>query len=81
MKDKKSAKLNPQHKQDQNGHLSPSTFAKLLDPEASWDKDRSLFRRRIKVKDFLQRLLDCLIRKLLGTRYLFWLDLLLPLRC
>ncbi|KAJ0899773.1 putative rab5-interacting protein family [Helianthus annuus] len=31
MKDKKSAKLNPQHKQDQNGHLSPSTFAKLLD--------------------------------------------------
>ncbi|KAM0044809.1 hypothetical protein Hdeb2414_s0010g00357611 [Helianthus debilis subsp. tardiflorus] len=38
MKDKKSAKLNPQHKQDQNGHLSPSTFAKLLDPEASWDK-------------------------------------------
>ncbi|KAF5797168.1 putative rab5-interacting protein family [Helianthus annuus] len=40
MKDKKSAKLNPQHKQDQNGHLSPSTFAKLLDPEASWDKDQ-----------------------------------------
>ncbi|KAJ0548913.1 putative rab5-interacting protein family [Helianthus annuus] len=40
MKDKKSAKLNPQHKQDQNGHLSPSTFSKLLDPEASWDKDQ-----------------------------------------
>ncbi|KAI3760493.1 hypothetical protein L1987_50888 [Smallanthus sonchifolius] len=40
MKDRKSAKLNLQHKQDQNGHLSPSKFAKLLDPEASWDKDQ-----------------------------------------
>ncbi|KAI3806414.1 hypothetical protein L1987_22319 [Smallanthus sonchifolius] len=40
MKDRKSAKLNLQHKQDQNGHLSPSTFAKFLDPEASWDKDQ-----------------------------------------
>ncbi|KAI7735445.1 hypothetical protein M8C21_019964 [Ambrosia artemisiifolia] len=40
MKDKKSSKLNLQHKQHQNGHLSSSTFSKLLDPEASWDKDQ-----------------------------------------
>ncbi|CAK7331516.1 unnamed protein product [Dovyalis caffra] len=26
--------------QHQNGHLSPFKFAKLLDPEASWDKDQ-----------------------------------------
>ncbi|XP_019454079.1 PREDICTED: uncharacterized protein C20orf24 homolog [Lupinus angustifolius] len=38
MKEGKSVKLNhPQ--QHQNGHLSPSKFAKLFDPEASWDKD------------------------------------------
>ncbi|XP_019414060.1 PREDICTED: uncharacterized protein C20orf24 homolog [Lupinus angustifolius] len=38
MKESKSVKLNhqPQH---QNGHLSPFKFAKLFDPEASWDKD------------------------------------------
>ncbi|XP_076930277.1 uncharacterized protein LOC143595003 [Bidens hawaiensis] len=35
---KKSAKLNLE---DQNGgHLAPSKLAKLLDPEASWDKDQ-----------------------------------------
>ncbi|EXC10676.1 hypothetical protein L484_025258 [Morus notabilis] len=39
MKEGKSVKLNgPQ--QHQNGHLSPFKFAKLLDPEASWDKDQ-----------------------------------------
>ncbi|XP_035541208.1 respirasome Complex Assembly Factor 1-like isoform X1 [Juglans regia] len=39
MKEGKSVKFNvqPQH---QNGHLSPFKFAKLLDPEASWDKDQ-----------------------------------------
>ncbi|GAB4860141.1 hypothetical protein Ancab_011619 [Ancistrocladus abbreviatus] len=37
MKDKKSVKLNHQH---QNGHLSTSKLTKLLDPEASWDKDQ-----------------------------------------
>ncbi|CAL0329143.1 unnamed protein product [Lupinus luteus] len=38
LKESKSVKFNhqPQH---QNGHLSPSKFAKLFDPEASWDKD------------------------------------------
>ncbi|XP_061359397.1 uncharacterized protein LOC133303495 [Gastrolobium bilobum] len=35
----KSVKLNHQQ-QHQNGHLSSSKFAKLLDPEASWDKDQ-----------------------------------------
>lgn len=37
MKEGKSVKFNlpPQH---QNGHLSPFKLAKLLDPEASWDK-------------------------------------------
>ncbi|WJX74442.1 hypothetical protein P8452_58094 [Trifolium repens] len=39
MKEAKSAKLNHQL-QHQNGHLSPFKFAKLLDPEASWDKDQ-----------------------------------------
>ncbi|MED6133665.1 hypothetical protein PIB30_030183 [Stylosanthes scabra] len=39
MKEGKSAKLNHQQ-QHQNGHLSPSKFAKLFDPEASWDKDQ-----------------------------------------
>uniref|UniRef100_A0A251UBU4 Rab5-interacting n=1 Tax=Helianthus annuus TaxID=4232 RepID=A0A251UBU4_HELAN len=34
IKEKKSTKL----KQHQNGHLSPFKFAKLLDPEADWDK-------------------------------------------
>ncbi|KAF5809810.1 putative rab5-interacting protein family [Helianthus annuus] len=36
IKEKKSTKL----KQHQNGHLSPFKFAKLLDPEADWDKDQ-----------------------------------------
>lgn len=37
----KEAKANGQYQQQpqhQNGHLSPFKFAKLLDPEASWDK-------------------------------------------
>ncbi|KAH8520353.1 hypothetical protein POPTR_001G241500v4 [Populus trichocarpa] len=40
---KSSAKLNNnnnQQQQHQNGHLSPFKLAKLLDPEASWDKDQ-----------------------------------------
>ncbi|XP_011042715.1 PREDICTED: uncharacterized protein C20orf24 homolog [Populus euphratica] len=41
---KSAAKLNnsnnQQQHQHQNGHFSPSKFAKLLDPEASWDKDQ-----------------------------------------
>ncbi|CBI16115.3 hypothetical protein VitviT2T_008179 [Vitis vinifera] len=41
MKEGKSVKSNgQQHHHDQNGHLSPFKFAKLLDPEASWDKDQ-----------------------------------------
>ncbi|XP_028076255.1 uncharacterized protein RAB5IF homolog isoform X2 [Camellia sinensis] len=42
MKERKSAKLNhlQQQQQHQNGHLSPFKFAKLFDPEASWDKDQ-----------------------------------------
>ncbi|KAM2985811.1 hypothetical protein FF2_006163 [Malus domestica] len=47
MKEGKSVKLNgqqqqpqPQPLQHQNGHLSRFKFAKLLDPEASWDKDQ-----------------------------------------
>lgn len=39
MKEGKSVKFNHQQ-QHQNGHLSPSKFAKLFDPEASWDKDQ-----------------------------------------
>ncbi|XP_054812841.1 uncharacterized protein LOC129313609 [Prosopis cineraria] len=39
MKEGKSIKVN-HHQQHQNGHLSSSKFAKLLDPEASWDKDQ-----------------------------------------
>ena len=39
MKEGKSVKLNHQQPH-QNGHLSPSKFAKLFDPEASWDKDQ-----------------------------------------
>lgn len=36
---RKSAKSSVQNKEDQNGaHLSPFKLAKLLDPEASWDK-------------------------------------------
>jgi len=35
----KEAKSVPQQ-HHQNGHLSPFKFAKLLDPEASWDKVR-----------------------------------------
>ncbi|KAE9616603.1 hypothetical protein Lal_00034056 [Lupinus albus] len=38
MKEGKSVKLN-QQQHHQNGHLSPSKFAKLFDPEVSWDKD------------------------------------------
>ncbi|KAJ6964302.1 respirasome Complex Assembly Factor 1-like [Populus alba x Populus x berolinensis] len=40
---KSSAKLNNnnhQQQQHQNGHFSPFKLAKLLDPEASWDKDQ-----------------------------------------
>ncbi|CAL5388840.1 unnamed protein product [Camellia sinensis] len=44
MKERKSVKFNlqqqQQHHHHQNGHLSPFKFAKLLDPEASWDKDQ-----------------------------------------
>ncbi|XP_034689290.1 uncharacterized protein LOC117917149 isoform X2 [Vitis riparia] len=41
MKEGKSVKSNgQQHHHHQNGHLSPFKFAKLLDPEASWDKDQ-----------------------------------------
>ncbi|XP_012447661.1 uncharacterized protein LOC105770852 [Gossypium raimondii] len=41
MKEAKSVKLNSQqHQQHENGHFSPFKFAKLLDPEASWDKDQ-----------------------------------------
>ncbi|XP_042475166.1 respirasome Complex Assembly Factor 1-like [Macadamia integrifolia] len=39
MREGKSVKFNIQQQQ-QNGHLSPFEFAKLLDPEASWDKDQ-----------------------------------------
>ncbi|KAF4387872.1 hypothetical protein F8388_005489 [Cannabis sativa] len=39
MKEGKSLKLNGQLNH-QNGHLSPFKFAKLFDPEASWDKDQ-----------------------------------------
>ncbi|XP_028775774.1 uncharacterized protein RAB5IF homolog isoform X4 [Neltuma alba] len=39
MKEGKSIKVSHQQ-QHQNGHLSPSKFAKFLDPEASWDKDQ-----------------------------------------
>lgn len=37
MKKSKSAKV---QSQQQNGHVLPFKFAKLLDPEASWDKDQ-----------------------------------------
>ncbi|XP_020577735.1 uncharacterized protein C20orf24 homolog [Phalaenopsis equestris] len=37
MKKAKSAKAKLEH---QNGHALPFKFAKLLDPEASWDKDQ-----------------------------------------
>ncbi|KAH6765655.1 Rab5-interacting family protein, partial [Perilla frutescens var. hirtella] len=44
MRERKSAKLNQQQQQQlhhhQNGHLSPFKLAKLLDPDASWDKDQ-----------------------------------------
>lgn len=48
MRDGKSVKFNVQQQQQQqnqqqqhqNGHFSPFKFAKLLDPEASWDKDQ-----------------------------------------
>uniref|UniRef100_A0A2N9G5S9 Uncharacterized protein n=1 Tax=Fagus sylvatica TaxID=28930 RepID=A0A2N9G5S9_FAGSY len=40
MKEGKSAKFNLQQQSHQNGHLSPFKLAKLLDPEASWDKDQ-----------------------------------------
>ncbi|XWS71685.1 hypothetical protein CRYUN_Cryun03dG0159900 [Craigia yunnanensis] len=38
MKETKSVKLNAQQHED--GHFSPFKFAKLLDTEASWDKDQ-----------------------------------------
>ncbi|XP_059626596.1 uncharacterized protein LOC132269427 [Cornus florida] len=40
MKERKSAKSNIQQQQHQSDHQSPFKFAKLLDPEASWDKDQ-----------------------------------------
>ncbi|XP_076918883.1 uncharacterized protein LOC143579469 [Bidens hawaiensis] len=41
MKEKKSAKLNLQDQNHLSSSSSPSSkFAKLLDPEASWDKDQ-----------------------------------------
>ncbi|XP_047308692.1 respirasome Complex Assembly Factor 1-like [Impatiens glandulifera] len=41
MRERKIAKLNAdKQQQDQTDHISPFKFAKLLDPEASWDKDQ-----------------------------------------
>ncbi|MFQ6624680.1 hypothetical protein Gotur_003497, partial [Gossypium turneri] len=40
MKETKSVKLNAQQHQQHENHFSPFKFAKLLDPEASWDKDQ-----------------------------------------
>ncbi|CAK9139152.1 unnamed protein product [Ilex paraguariensis] len=45
MKERKTVKINLQQQEKQpqlhqNGHLSPFKFAKLFDPEASWDKDQ-----------------------------------------
>lgn len=49
MKEAKTVKFNLQNQQQQQqqqhqhangGHLSPFKFAKLLDPDASWDKDQ-----------------------------------------
>ncbi|CAN0910805.1 Respirasome Complex Assembly Factor 1 [Linum grandiflorum] len=47
MKESKPGKLSSEQQeqlqqplQHQNGHSSPSTFAKLFDPDASWDKDQ-----------------------------------------
>ncbi|KAH7672759.1 Rab5-interacting protein family protein [Dioscorea alata] len=40
MKRSKSAAKAAAHTQQQNGHALPSKFAKLFDPEASWDKDQ-----------------------------------------
>lgn len=49
MKEGKSVKFNLQQQQQHaNGHLSPFKFAKLLDPEASWDK---VIDRRITIVD------------------------------
>ncbi|XP_043699022.1 respirasome Complex Assembly Factor 1-like [Telopea speciosissima] len=39
MREGKSVKFNIQQQQ-QSGHISQFKFAKLLDPEASWDKDQ-----------------------------------------
>jgi len=38
MKKSKTAKSN--HQQQQNGHVIPFKFAKLLDPDTPWDKDQ-----------------------------------------
>ncbi|KAG8488502.1 hypothetical protein CXB51_016432 [Gossypium anomalum] len=40
MKESKSVKSNALQHQHENGHFPPFKFAKLLDPEASWDKDQ-----------------------------------------
>lgn len=44
MKEAKTVKFNlqnqQQHQHANGGHLSPFKFAKLLDPDASWDKDQ-----------------------------------------
>ncbi|KAA3458559.1 Rab5-interacting [Gossypium australe] len=40
MKESKSVKSNAWQHQHENGHFPLFKFAKLLDPEASWDKDQ-----------------------------------------
>lgn len=50
MKKAKSAKVKLEH---QNGHALPFKFAKLLDPEASWDKVATSIRRWIDIHVFL----------------------------
>ncbi|KAL8146124.1 uncharacterized protein LOC141707292 isoform X2 [Apium graveolens] len=41
VKEKKSKQVNTSNQQQhQNGHFSPFKFAKLVDPDASWDKDQ-----------------------------------------
>ncbi|ERN07917.1 hypothetical protein AMTRI_Chr08g162190 [Amborella trichopoda] len=40
MKESKSSKLHVQQQHQHNGDVSPFFMGKLLDPEASWDKDQ-----------------------------------------
>ncbi|KAI8523792.1 hypothetical protein RHMOL_Rhmol13G0099700 [Rhododendron molle] len=92
MKERKSVKFNLQQQLYQNGHLSPFNLAKLLDPDASWDKHAGKQTPSSPLLDFYLRdtctrrymsegrILECIAEDQLGD-VLHWIRQVVALVC